>query len=357
MKISEYSNLKKNKLSVTVVVPTKDRYHTTLPMTITSIINQSHKPDKLLIIDDGKRDDLRKIPIYAYLFSTMDQKKIEWEVIFGPRKGPAWCHQIALNNCTTELIWRIDDDEIAESNVLSTLIESLMFDKKIGAVAPLILDPSMGIEKLNINTPLNKIETIDKFPNIQWLSQNNDLKDADHLYSSFLYRVEAAKHGYCLELSNASHREETIFTHQMKRKGWKLVVNPNSTIWHFRNPEGGLRRYQDPSLWKHDQEVFNSYLVEWNKFKDSNKIIILDNGLGDHICFRIILPEINKKYKNITIAACYPEVFEDDNVNLISIQEAKDLLNGNIDRFNIYRFMVEKNWEKSVSEAFMELYL
>ena len=50
-------------------IATKGRYFTTLPIVIESIINQTKKPDKLVIFDDNDEpQDLRNHFLYQHFF-------------------------------------------------------------------------------------------------------------------------------------------------------------------------------------------------------------------------------------------------------------------------------------------------
>jgi hypothetical protein len=72
------------------------------------------------------------------------------------------------------------------------------------------------------------------------------------------------------------------------------------------------------------------------------------------LAFKSILPDIKKKYKDLILAVCYPEVFEDEGVDLISIAEASML--DNPDKYNIYKFMTDHNWRRHIIEAYREMY-
>jgi predicted phosphatase len=213
---------------VTAYVSSKDRYFTTLPTCIMSIINQTVKPQKFVLFLDGEKIDLRNNELYLGLFKLLDYYKIEWEVIFGEGKGQVLNHQKIIEIAKTEWIWRVDDDCFPETNVLETLFR---YVDHIGAIAGLVIDPN-NIKLLPDDVD-GKIENIYNGQNVQWYLHKDDFCiEVDHLYSTFLYRKSAAKHGYCSELSPVGHREETIFTHQMKRNGFKLLVNPKCITWH-----------------------------------------------------------------------------------------------------------------------------
>jgi len=342
------------KQTVTAYVSTRGRYFTSLPVCLTSILTQTHQPDKLIIFDDGEHLDLRKVALYRNLFNTMDKKKIEWEVVFGVGKGQVLNHQKALEMAKTEWIWRLDDDNVAEPTALENMLEAGK-DPKVGAVGGLVLHPDML-------TPMkfmlsSKIEDILLGLNTQWYLQQ-EKSEVDHLYSTFIYRKRAGLHGYCMELSPVGHTEETIFTYQMKMAGWKLMVEPTAVTWHWREGTGGIRTYNDPKLWEHDKAIFMKKLEEWGVKLTHYKFIVLDNGLGDHLVFKKILNEVKEKWKDmkLAVACCYPEVFDNRETMLLSIADAKAYF-GNLDQFNIYKWMWDRKWDKPMVDAFRGMYL
>ena len=231
-----------------------------------------------------------------------------------------------------------------------------MFDNKdVGAVGGLILDPKSNYYKLPILAS-NRIEDINLGLNIQWfLHKDNNIKEVDHLYSSFIYRKDLAE--YCSNLSQVCHREETIMTYNLKRKGYKLLVNPNCITWHFRFPEGGIRDNSRKEDFDHDELIFKNKLIEWGIKPTKYKEFVLDSGLGDHIIFKSLLPLIYEKYKDykIVLYVCYPLVFEKENVIIDSIANAY-LKFGNLDKFNLYKFMADINHKTHLKDAYIKLY-
>jgi GT2 family glycosyltransferase len=343
--------------TIVAYISSKDRYHTTLPMALSSLITQTLKPNKIMIFLDGEHEDLRENEVYKNLFILMQTKGIQWEMVFSLKKGQTHNHHWVSQNCQQDFIWRVDDDNICESNVLETLMGH-MKDPKVGAVAGLVIDPKM-YSMLPPNAS-NKIADIGGCPNIQWFRHpTNEIKEVEHLYSSFLYRKEAGKHGYCLELSVCGHREETIMSHELYRKGWKLLVDPSAITWHCRYSTNGIRAFNNPEFFEADDKIFQNKLKEWGLSDAVTKLICLDAGLGDHWCFKSIFSEIREKYKNkkIVLAVCYPFVFADEpNIKIISIDEAKQMV-GDIDQYNIYKWMWNKDWKGQLADAFRGLYL
>lgn len=321
-------------MSVLCSISTRGRYRTTLPMAIQAVANQTRKVSKLVIFDDNdQQEDLRTDPLYMRLFYMLDAKCIDWEWLYAGKKGQHHNHQIA-NQMDYEWVWRVDDDALPEPNVLEELLKHAT--DKVGAVGGSILTPP--IIQPNVE-PTGRIEDIDSEPNIQW-SIIERVKRVEHLHCSFLYRAGVVD--YNLGLSRVAHREETLFTYALHKKGYELLVVPNAVTWHLKSPSGGIRSETSEELYRKDEQIFRNFLAH----KDQT-IVVLNNGMGDHIVFSHVLPDL----KNPVVFGCYPEIFP-----CRSIAEAQALF-GDIDMFNIYAKMDHWKWQDSLENAYRKLYL
>lgn len=351
--------------TVTAVINTKGRYYSTLPLTIQSVLNQSRLPERLIIYDDTTGDtkiDPRDLSIYKKLFSLLDKKGINWNYIYTNGVGQVRNHQDSLYNSKTKYIWRLDDDTIAEKEVLYLLLKNMK--DNVGAVGGSVIDPETNYLKPH---PLasNNIKHIYRGMNKQWyLYENKQVMEVDHLYSSFLYDAEKGRKsgGYNLNLSTVGHREETMFTYNMKKNGYEILFDPKIITWHYRESTGGIRSQGDDfgiKSFQNDERVFSEYLSSNNIKTIPLKICVLDNGLGDHFSFKHILDELKEKYKDhdIVIGVCYEDAFFDEpNITLMSIEQSKNIL-GDIYPYNIYSWCVKHNWNESLVEAFRKMYI
>lgn len=313
-------------------ISTRGRTHTTLPMALQAIINQTRKPDKLVIFDDNdEHQDLRSDPLFSQLFRILDQKEIAWEWLFAGKKGQHHNHQIA-NWMGYEWVWRVDDDALPEPNVLQNLLKHAA--PNVGGIGGSVFTPPHKFE----GDATGKIDNIYAEPNPQWQAVKK-VKEVDHLHCTFLYR--AGIYDYNLGLSRVAHREETLFTFGLKQKGYKLLVVPSAVTWHLKAPSGGIRMGSNEAMFAHDEQIFRNTMA----FKD-HTIVVLNGGMGDHLVFSHVLPAI----KNPVVFGCYPEIIPSK-----SIAEAQSLF-GDIEMFNIYGKMNRWNWKSSLEDAYRKLY-
>jgi hypothetical protein len=310
-------------------------------MTLMSVITQTQKPDSIILYDDSiNRVDLRTVQTYQYIFRLMEQKGIEWQVLFGQRRGQHIGHQL-IQSASKDLIFRIDDDEVAEPDVLE-ILEKRLEDPSVGAAAGLVLLPDAPY----MECPPNRVDKNIDAGNCQWYRWNGT-KECEHLYSSFLYRKGIQD--FDINLSPVAHREETLFTYGMFKKGYKLVVDSKAVTYHFRSNVGGIRASGIEKDWWHDEVAFQETLREYN----GEITCFLDCGKGDHLVFRSVLPKIKEKYKKVTLAVCYPELFPEE--NCISIAEGYKICNP--ERHNVFKWCIDHNWkDKEIKYAYAAMY-
>jgi len=315
-------------------IATKDRYDI-LSSCLVSVALQTRVPDEVIIYDDGEQKDLREDPIYRHIFRLFDRKGIKWSFAWTPKKGQHYGHD-SSNKSDFDYVWRLDDDEVAEPDVLEKLLAHMT--KDVGAVAGAVFEP--GNPQYGGS---NKLVDIFHKPNLQW-APGNEVVEVEHLYSSFLYRPRIAQ--YTLELSPVAHREETMFSHELFKKGYKLIVDTSIKTYHFRQATGGIRSHNSEFFYENDERIFAKKLEDWGY-----KVISLDTGLGDHLVFLNILPDLIKKYKHIILGCCYPNVFQGHDVTIVPMAATKKSAPE-----HIYKWCIDNNWKTSILNAYKAMY-
>jgi hypothetical protein len=335
---------------VTVGVPTRNRLDT-LALTLEAIALQTHKDIHVIVGDDSDPPvDPRTLPAYRAVFELFNAYGITFEWFYGNKLGQHHLHQHIQDIAKTDWIWRCDDDCIPEPGCLEILLKTAVSHDKVGAVGGMVLHPNSPQAPENVKSVISN-----PFDNVQWFRHSTvKTLEVEHLYSTFLYRRGVSK--FNLFLSPAAHREETLFTHDIFRQGYKLLVDTGAVTWHFPAQQGGIRSHQQhPEYWKNDEKIFNEKLQEWGVNCEPVKYIVLDCGRGDHVLMRSLLPRLKAKYKKLVFATCFRDIFDDQDVEQISIAQAHQML-GPLERFNIYYWCIANNWKGNLVDAFASMY-
>ena len=354
------------KKRVAAEISTKGRYFSTLPLALNAIAMQTRPPDEIHIFDDntGKdRLDLREYVVSQDVFALFHRKGIVWHVHFGKGIGQVANHQDVLTKTDADYIWRLDDDNLPEPNVLETLLKG--FDiPNVGASSCKIWKPShTTLQKPKFVK--NKLSLgIDNLP-AEWFDFQDMIIDAEHLYSTYLFdrRLALRVGGYPDFLSTVGHREETIFSHTLFREGFKLVISPDAITWHYHNPEGGVRSFSDSKLWEDDENKYLELISgDWGYELYPDLHIYLDGGIGDHYTFKLLLPELVTAHpdRKIILSVTYPMVFDDvlDKFDITIISNAEGAIAfGDVSKYNIYKFMHENKWTDSMLGAYRKIYI
>lgn len=322
-------------------ISTRNRYDV-LPLAIQSVANQTRPPQHLVIYDDNDHPkDLRHTEMYLRLFQILDAKNIGWHIEFGSRVGQHFNHQRANMTKEYDAVWRVDDDCIAEPDVLLTLEQQMKGKEDVGAVGGSIIVPPLPKDPF-VPNPGILIDQLDK-PNIQW-GFIPHTQEVDHLHCSFLYRPRIAN--YDMRLSKKAHREETMFTYTLKLKKYKVLVTPCIT-WHLKSSGGGIRSDSfDARDYMHDEHIFRTWL---NFRKLGKKLYVLPHGLGDHYMFKTA---VQPDPTNSVIACCYPYLFP--GYEIMSIEEASRIVH--IEEHNIYAWCGRNGWAGTMMDAYKEFY-
>lgn len=336
----------------TVVIPST-RYFTTLPFTVQSILNQSVMPVRILIICDKEQNvDFKTNLMFHYLFALATLKGVTVDIAFsGGGKGVVHCYNEALKMIQTPIVWRMDDDEIAEYNCLEQMIKCMAMDTSIGAVGPSVYVPGQMIcPKPDYIT--GTLAQVKNFPSVQWFT---DVKynAVEQLHSTFLFRMDVAT-PYPYPMSLMSFREETVFSYQIFKKNMKLMVAPQAVVWHFRQP-GGARDGTAEQNQKEDEAKFTEWSKQFNvTFQDKPDCIAFNHALGDNLVLKNNLDKIQPYYKQpLYIASNYPNIYSGiSGIVPIPMHEGQYLTTAPL---SIYGWMQQEKWSGTMAEAIIKM--
>lgn len=269
---------------VLVDIVTRDR-HSYLCSLITSLLGQTFKEWDICIQCDDYDESMPSDHQIMHLMHRCMHEGHGWRIIRSHRQGPHMAHDRTLQMAKDDphyrykLICRIDDDIYVRPDYLERLYQMFVEDKdaEIAAVSGVYLDPKRSeTEQMcpaNYEGSLDYAGKIDH--NVPWpyvcaYPPGTKPRQVEHLYSSFMYRVEAAGQigGYCKRFSQIGHREESDFSYRMFLAGWKLFIQPDAVGFHFSAPGGGIRAKginDRDKLAASDHLIYSNRLSRWKK--------------------------------------------------------------------------------------------
>lgn len=336
---------------VTVVVPTRGRYSTTLPMTLCHIACQTILPYEVIVYDDNDEpQDVREWETIGSILRMFEGLGVRWRWQFGAKQGAWVSHQRSIQEAETEFIWRVDDDCFPQNDVLEKLL-SHMAEGVTAAGGSVLFLGKPRIEKPKGFT--NRLAFIDSLPNAQWF-EIKEKQRAEHLYCSFIYRKSAVNDLIFPALSRKSFREETILTVYLSTKG-EVVLVPDC-ITHHAYASGGIRG-EDGSvkeMYEGDQKLYEGFLRGLFGVMPSGKLLVAANGKGD----AENLLQYARENSDTEIILCSVDncvdVFEGE-FEVYNSTQAK-AIGVDVNAHSIYEYMARMNWTKSVLDAYRSYY-
>lgn len=260
-------------MSLIALVPTKDRYFYTLPLTILSILEQSTSVDEILVLDDSiEYTDITTVPMFQCLFEMCKFKHIKFNLIRTMNIGIPMVFKIGLEHAVKnnyDHVWKLDDDYIANTNTVTNYYNTLNSHKSMGAYGTLIHLPNIDDNTKKSGDIAGIFDTIT--PQIitnKDVLYHNRYMYPEHLYCSFIFRT-ACKNivstDYML-LTKIGNREETIFTYEIFKSGYKLMVDTSLISIHLKVSRGGIRSFEDFSnMYTQDDNILRKMLERDSK--------------------------------------------------------------------------------------------
>jgi len=265
-----------NKNLITVLVSTFERYDSTLPICLLSLANQSRLPDRIVLIDDNQQKKFYEKETFKNIISYFKLKGIVFDYYHGISKGATHALQIGLEKIESGWVLKIDDDNSLDYDAIR-LFENNISDN-IGAMGGKILDYKLRDDIQDHLLPkesdgyYSKIKNIFFEFNIQLIrNQTDEIKKVEHIHSNYFFRRDLVD-SYPLELTPSCHREDTIVTHEIFRKGFDLIVIPQAKTYHLSSHKNsGDGKWDDLNV--KNELIFIEKLKNWNIIPDFLEVI------------------------------------------------------------------------------------
>ena len=310
--------IKKNKIAIVILNWNGKKY---LEKFLPSVVKHSHSDEtKIYVADNGSTDDS-----VAFVKNTFPQIEL---ILLGQNYGFTGGYNKALQEIDAKYFVLLNSDAEVTENWINPLISLMDNDESIAAAMPKILaynnknqfeyaGASGGfIDKYAypfcrgriIGTIEKDVGQYDKISEIFWASG-----------AAMFIRANLYKEAGGLDNDFFAHMEEIDLCWRLKNMGFKIIVNPNSVVYHV----GGGTLPNNSS-----KKIFLNYrnnLLLLLKNLPKNKIIpvvfsrlILDGLSGfiylvslkfsfffavikAHFCFYVSIPKTMKKRNNINV--------------------------------------------------------
>ncbi len=248
--ISTTPNKNKEMLKISVIIPTYDRTEA-LKDCLEGIIQQVCLPNEIIII--GRTNDAKTKAI-ARKLSKLDQKiKFGWV----KNGGQVGAINLGLKMASSEIIAITDDDAVPHNNWLSMIKSAFENDPNLGGYG--------GRDLVYENGKLAHREIRCIVGNINWFGRtigNHHCGSGAAREVDFFKGVNMSFRKKALPVSGFDKRLQGEFAQtnndlniclKIKKRGWKLIYDPNLLVDHFPGKRAGIntRNSDNPS------EIFN----------------------------------------------------------------------------------------------------
>ena len=231
--------MKKNKEVIDIILPNYNS-EKFISHTIRSIINQSYKYWKLIIVDDASN---KKTKLILNKFSKLKKIKIYW---LKKNKGAGHCRNYALKKSNSNFIAFIDSDDIWAKNKLRNQI-SFMKEKNYSFTYTNY--KTFGTKEKEINCPQN-------------INYNNFIKNTTIATSTMMIRRDQIKG---IKFSYTKICEDYFFKCKLLKKT-KFAYCLNQILTKYRIRKDSLQ----------GNNLKNFYWI-WKINRDFNKLTFLKN--------------------------------------------------------------------------------
>jgi len=269
------------KQKIEIIIQTKDR-PTELFGLLQSLRTQTYQNFNVWILDDASGTPIMN---YHFINCMITRLKCEGHRVGVIRnaqsKGISFARQQMVNHVLEhsdgELLLRVDDDTLCESDYLQKLLEVINQGYDIASgVTPPMVEPTMKRSTEFVKPVINRVvlndvgEFLVNADDCGYHYVEEEIILADHFRSSALIKREVHEVvKYEDNLTKCGFREEEFFSLRAILAGFKIGVHTGAVNWHLNAPSGGDRRQDYAALSIQNQVILNRFVRrKYEKFGD-----------------------------------------------------------------------------------------
>lgn len=203
---------KKNSLvRASVIIPAYNA-EKTLQSCLDALMQQTHIPDEIIVVDDGSVDGTKTIADAYSLVTVISQKN----------KGPAKARNAGAAAAKSDIIIFLDSDCVPEKNWLEEMLNPFA-DEKVAGVqgAYKTRQPSL-VARFDQADIEYRYERMKRAKKLDWIGSYS---------AAYRRKIFLAEKGFDETFPKASG-EDAELSYRMSEKGYKLVFAPRAIVFH-----------------------------------------------------------------------------------------------------------------------------
>lgn len=200
--------------------------------TLDSALGQSHKPNKIIVVDDGSTDDSKEI-VSSY-------RRADVVLLQNSKKGPSHARNLAVERSDSEFVAFLDQDDLWHPDHLKLLIEALeQYPRAPAAISQFALFQDGAAPVFSLSNRSREVTDPWKtYPSISTL----------HTTSAILYRSGAVREAGGWSPDHQGNGDYYLF---LKVAVENPVVRVKARTFAYRQHPGSfMAQLQDDVLWQ-----------------------------------------------------------------------------------------------------------
>jgi GT2 family glycosyltransferase len=215
--------------TVKIVIPTYNRANDLLEC-INSLCEAGIRQNQIIVVDNHSQDNTKVCMAKRYPEATL--------IALGENKGATGASNIGFEHALEQqanYVLRLDSDTIVASDFIQPLIARAEKDAKIGIVTPKIyyFDPPHEIWYAGANQHPFHFGSTQSHRHETDHPENSQAKEVDYAWgAAMLIKSDVLRATGGFDTDFFVYYEEVDFCLRAKDLGYKIVVVPESHIWH-----------------------------------------------------------------------------------------------------------------------------
>lgn len=272
--------------TIGVLIPTYKR-SLDLVRCLTALKTQEHPPDDVILVvrseDSETLNALRDLPLDG----------LPLRILTAETAGTVYAHNLAIDNCVTDILAMIDDDTEPQPEWLRIILEDFQRDPCLGG---------LGGRDRCFEDGHFLDERRDTVGRVQWFGRctgNHHLgygpiRECEILKGANMsFRAQALEYARCdtrLRGTGAQPNEDVSLTLAVKRRGWKIAYDPAALVYHYQGFREEVRHYGGQSAVKdakaYEAFAYNEVIGIWDYLTLPRKIafLIWSFLIGTRVC-------------------------------------------------------------------------